>query len=331
MQVRNSYTSSFRCRAILLAKCALIAIALAAVWWFATPIFQDRYPAVLADKFDRLKAISGPKIVVIGNSNVAFGINSKILEETFGMPAVNAGLHAGFSGEFLERMALVNTVPGDIYVLCHPRFNDGYRTTIPSYLLMAMGKNWRLYSMIRRNEWLSLAHGLPGYFRAAIDDFAKCASLKAEGSDSSSAKKTAYSRSAFDADGNNIFRREARYTAIETITPPNIVTPETIERINTLYRLLRSKGAFLTIAGFPVAEGPKTASREEFSAFSRRLQENLECPVISDLGDYIMPRNLFFDNSMHLTIEGADVRTKQLAKDLTVWAAAHPETGLSSR
>ncbi|MBR0056240.1 MAG: hypothetical protein IJP66_02825, partial [Kiritimatiellae bacterium] len=324
MQARSSYTSSFRSRAILLSKCALLAAALPAAWLLAPQRFQERYPAVLADKFNRLRSIDAPKVVVIGNSNVAFGIDSAVLREALGRPVVNAGLHAGFSGDFLERMALVNPRPGDIYVLCHARYDDGLRPTRPSYLLMAMEKNWRLYSMLRPGEALEMLRGVPGYLRAYIDDIAEAANHPKGQSSCASATTSAYSRRAFNADGDNVFPREARYRRDEKIAPPPGPTPETAHRINALAARLRRRGASLVVAGIPVAEGPKTAPPEEFAAFTAKLQSVLDCPVISNFADYIMPRELFFDNCMHLTREGAAVRTRLLADDLTAWMATAP-------
>ena len=135
----SSSTSSFRERAAFLAKCALMAALVAGGFFaFVVPRFGERYPAAMADKIERLRAILGPKIVVIGNSNVAFGIDSKVLARAFGRPAVNAGLHAGFSGVFLERMADVNPVPGDVYVLCHARYDDACYSSDPLFVWMAV-------------------------------------------------------------------------------------------------------------------------------------------------------------------------------------------------
>lgn len=328
MQVPSSYTSSFRSRATLLLKCALLASVLPAAWLLSPPLFQKRYPAVLADKFDRLRSIDGPKIVVIGNSNVAFGIDSSVLHKAFGRPAVNAGLHAGFSGDFLERMALVNTTPGDVYVICHARYDDERWQPHAPFLIMAMKKNWRLYSMIRKDEWPSMARGVPGYLRASIDELAERVAFPNGRPGRPGASNSAYSRLAFNADGDNVFPRESRYSKNEVIEPPPGPTPVTAERINDLARRLREKGAYLVVAAIPVAEGSETAPPEAFSAFSAELQSMLDCPVISDFAQYIMPRELFFDNCMHLTREGARARTELLAKDLAAWGRAHPESGL---
>jgi len=48
-------------------------------------------------KLDLLKTVPSPKIVVFGGSNVAFGIDSELIEKEFGIPVINDGLNAGVS------------------------------------------------------------------------------------------------------------------------------------------------------------------------------------------------------------------------------------------
>ena len=46
-------------------------------------------------KRDRLRSVPGKRIVLVGGSNVAFGIDSLQIEKAIGRPVVNMGLHAG--------------------------------------------------------------------------------------------------------------------------------------------------------------------------------------------------------------------------------------------
>ena len=43
--------------------------------------YQDSYYAELPEMYRRLESVEGPKIVVVGGSNVAFGLDSALLEE----------------------------------------------------------------------------------------------------------------------------------------------------------------------------------------------------------------------------------------------------------
>ena len=63
--------------------------------------------AAIIDKHAHADSIKAGKIILAGGSNLAFGIDSKQLEETLGMPVVNLGLHAGLGLHFiLEELKL---------------------------------------------------------------------------------------------------------------------------------------------------------------------------------------------------------------------------------
>ena len=53
------------------------------------PQYTGNYQASMVDKAARLRSVEGPKIVLIGNSNMAFGMDSQMLDEAFSIPVVN--------------------------------------------------------------------------------------------------------------------------------------------------------------------------------------------------------------------------------------------------
>ncbi len=81
------------------------------------PQYLNNYMAALIDKNERLCSIDEPKIVLVGNSNLAFGINSAMIEEAFSMPVVNMGMHGGIGNPFNEQAAVQNVHEGDIVIL----------------------------------------------------------------------------------------------------------------------------------------------------------------------------------------------------------------------
>ena len=48
-------------------------------------------------------------------------------------------------------------------------------------------------------------------------------------------------------------------------------------------------------------------------------QKELDSDIISDYTEYFYPYHYFYDTDLHLTEEGAIVRTKQLISDLKNW------------
>lgn len=59
------------------------------------PANKKTYGYEIYGKYERLENLKSPKIVFIGGSNAAFGIDSKKIEKTFNVPVVNMGHRAG--------------------------------------------------------------------------------------------------------------------------------------------------------------------------------------------------------------------------------------------
>ena len=73
------------------------------------------------------------------------------------------------------------------------------------------------------------------------------------------------------------------------------------------------------VAGYPIGKGDLTLPEDAFVNAQKELSERLSCPVISDYRDYMFDYRLFYNTDLHLTTEGAELRTKQLIEDLHKW------------
>ncbi|MBN2405878.1 MAG: hypothetical protein JXE06_09885 [Coriobacteriia bacterium] len=85
--------------------------------WLDTP--SDYYLAASVDKSRRLDEAPSPRVVFVGGSSLAFGLNSGVVAEELdgAYHPVNMGLHAGMGLEFELNMARCGIKQGDIVVL----------------------------------------------------------------------------------------------------------------------------------------------------------------------------------------------------------------------
>ena len=98
---------------IFLMLFAAVIVTLASV----LPYNKDGYLREQAVKMAMIDDASRkPAIVILGGSNVAFGYDSKVLEEKTGMTVINAGLHAGLGLRFMMADCLPRLKKGDILV-----------------------------------------------------------------------------------------------------------------------------------------------------------------------------------------------------------------------
>ncbi len=73
--------------------------------------------AAMIDKHRTLDSLPSPKIIFVGASNLAFGLNCKIIEDSLKLPVVNMGLHGGLGLYFILNEGRSNIQKGDIVIL----------------------------------------------------------------------------------------------------------------------------------------------------------------------------------------------------------------------
>lgn len=270
------------------------------------------YEASLIDKVARLQSIQEPKIVLIGDSNVCFGIDSAQIEEAFGMPVVNMGLHGGLGNGFHENMIPLGVSEGDIVIISHAYYNyDTIGNT--SLAWITLEKHSELWPIVHKEDLFGMLRAYPRYFRESLVYFLKGSQ------DNIPAEDTIYSRSAFNKYGDNLRRFTATYQFDENSLVVPKISEMRIDRLNTIHKELEEIGATLLIAGYPIGAGEYTPDASEYDAFEEELRTVLDCEVISHFTDYFIPYEYFYDTNLHLTLEGVDIRTKQLIADLKNW------------
>lgn len=295
----------------------LISLSASALFFYKiTPQYETGYNASILDKSARLNSINGPKIVLIGDSNVSFGFQSDLIEQAYGIPVVNMGLHGGLGNAFHEEMAKMNVQEGDIYVICHHTFADNGKIDDTELAWITLENHFDLWSLPSVQDIPGMAKAFPSYIKKASVLWAK-ELINPEAAKSADAAEaaTCYSRSAFNQYGDDIFPRENGTFTFTTQSVPEM-NDTCINRLNRLNAYLAERGATMVVAGYPIGKGEFTPPEEEYVEFQQKLSDRLDCQVISDYRDYFFDYSYFYNTELHLTNDGARLRTEQLIKDL---------------
>ena len=285
--------------------------------------YTHSYSAALGDKIERLQSITEPKIILVGNSNLSFGIDSAAIEQAMNMPVVNLGYHGGMGNAFHEEMAKLGIRQGDIVVVCHTEY-DADEIEDAVLLCSTLEKDTKLWQLLRPKDWKMFLKGYPRYcINAAIRYFVNGDQPMADNS---------YARSAFNEYVDIVVRPEvaedARIFFEGALTVP-VITAEEMERMNSFNRYVREQGATMVVTFYAVAMGEYTPAEEEYLQFQNELAQKLDCEIISDIRDYFMPYAYFYDTVYHLTDEGTAIRTGQLIEDLQNWLQKPPSQTIS--
>lgn len=310
MNKHNLFIFNSKKKFVFILKLFLLFISVFCFCYHVMPQYEESYNASLCDKVERLESIDEPKIVLLGNSNVAFGFESELIEESFGMPVVNMGLHAGLGNAFHENMAKLNVVNGDIYILCHTQFTDDNKILDPVLAWTTVENHLELWKIFRKEDIFPMFLSYPTYLKRCLYLYANEYGNKDDG--------TVYSRCRLNEYGDVDLERFCSYTHNANSFNAEI-NDQTIERINELNEYLEERGATLLVAAYPIATGEMICPKEEVVAFQYELENKLDYLVISNYADYVMDEKYFYDTGYHLTTEGAEIRTKLLIDELKNW------------
>jgi hypothetical protein len=278
---------------------------------------ERNYLAATIDKHRLLKRTPPPRIIVLGGSNVPFGIRSGLLERELGRPVVNMGLVAGLGLEFMLNEVAGSVREGDWVLLSpeHDLFDGGSKLLNQQQILEYRPASlWHL--PFRRAARLLDDQGLTilgGAVRRALD--IHLTAPPAEPDDSG------YSRGGFNQWGDYV----AHYGRAETLagrienSAPVVARPITTLMQSELARFARrcqARGArcFYTCPPHPRAVlQPRVAIVEANIAILEAIP-GLE--VLDHSSDHLYEPGLFYDTGYHLTEAGARQRTETIIREL---------------
>lgn len=101
------------CLFCFLVSFCLGSIAMVNRHWFISDNYLFEFPV----KQRLIADTPSPKVVMLGGSNVAFGIDSRRMADSLHLPVVNAGLHAGLGLKFIMDANIPLLRKGDVLVI----------------------------------------------------------------------------------------------------------------------------------------------------------------------------------------------------------------------
>ena len=285
--------------------------------------YSETFYGALNEKYDRLTELDEEKIVVVGGSSVAFGLDSELLERYMGMPVVNFGLYADLGTKMMLDLSLAGIGEGDVVVLA-PEMDA---QTLSLYFnnqsaLMALDDDFSMIRHLKPDDVLSC---IGGSWRFAQD--------KRDRLENSVALDAIYRSEYFNEYGDFVLTREENVMRSYYDSNNEIVLDQSkygkeldefIDYVNQYVKKCERRGAtvyfsFCPMNSLALSDTSDLLRRAELSEY---LSDSLDCTVISDIEDYILDAGYFYDTNFHLNDTGVMLRTIRLAKDLRI------ETGI---
>ena len=279
--------------------------------------YGESFTSVLCDKVDRLAEIDEPKIVVVGGSSVAFGLNSEMIERYTGMPVVNFGVYAALGTKLMLDLSRDFIKEGDVIVLA-PELDA---QTLSMYFnagttLEATDGRFDILSRVPGEHLFSLL-GATWSFAADKISYMQSGTYPST--------TGAYDPDNFNEYGDIVYERVENvmslyYDPNTTVDlSPEILDPEFKDYLNKYIKYCEKKGATVYFSWCPVNEmsiAEDTKSDERIAEFESFMQDNINCTFISDINDYILDAGYFYDTNFHLNDAGVIARSVNLTRDL---------------
>ncbi len=289
-------------------------IALAALCLATPPQYGETFLGELSAKFDRLNSVDGEKVVLIGGSSLAFGLDSATMEEYLGRPVVNFGLYATLGTKVMLDLSRSAIGRGDVIVIC-PEIDA---QTLSLYynaesMWQAADSDYSLLFHIGFDNLGDMAGGFWDYLGKKLE-YANGEGLSVSG---------VYTKAAFNEYGDIVYERP--YNQMTLGYDPNkmielsgdVFDSAFVDYLNDYVRMARRRGAEVYFSFPPMNRDAVTTTDEEaVKAFYQFLYENLECEVISDVNDYVLDSGYFYDSNFHLNDAGVPIRTLRLVEDI---------------
>lgn len=132
------------------------------------PVNTDNYNYEHIIKMHRLDTLASPRLIFIGGSNIAFGLNSARISDSLDINVQNAAVHAGIGLRYMLDEITVRVRKGDIVVVMpeYSQFDKIYNGddagTLTDVVVYGDGSGW---SRLNSQQLLNVISGFPSHIK----------------------------------------------------------------------------------------------------------------------------------------------------------------------
>lgn len=277
------------------------------------PQYDETYYGELAPMYERLKTARGKKLIVVGGSSVAFGLNVSFLEaELEGYTVCPFGLYGTVGTRAMLELTRPWLGEGDVVVIA-PEIGQ-----LPLSLYSSAAELWKcadsdpaIAFVGGRGELGSILGSFPVY---AADKLACSRSGKP-------LPEGVYAAGSFNDSCQMIYPRDYNvmpglYDGDDLVDfDPELLGGKLLDYLNEYYAYAYTRGAAVCYNFCPVNKMAVTGTAD-IQGFYRRLLDRLDFPVLGNPENYILDAEWFYDSNFHLNTAGALVYTARLTDDV---------------
>lgn len=276
--------------------------------WLA-PLHADVVYASLLDKHARLLTQPSPRLIFVGGSGIALGLDSTIIEERLGYPVINMGLNAGLGLHYMLEEVRPLLRSGDLVVIV-PEYEHFYGT-------LAEGDQNLLWALrilpasIAQTTWQQrwqLLLNVPGFMQQRVQEILR------------RLPDPIYNRAAFNEHGDfvNHLSLPAQPIKLYAINEHAAFNPDALTELIEFTADAKAQGAQAILMYPAIADTfwHYQQNAQVIADLQQRIQRGGLIQTGSTPDDYVLPETLFFDTVYHLSKVGRQVRSERMANAL---------------
>ena len=277
-------------------------------------VFDQTYFAELPCMVEKLKEAEGRKIVIIGTSSVAFGIDSERLERNLNdsgadYTVCNFGLYGALGTKIMLDLSERYIDENDIVIFApEPDAQTMSLFFSPQNTWRAFDGNYSLFFSVAEENRSSLAGNYIGFVQ---EKFKYKSTQKPSGSG-------VYAKSSFNEQCDMIYERSGNvmYGGVDSnhkiAFEKELFTPDFVEYVNEYAEKVTKKGAEIYFSFAPVNADSVISDEESKTDYVNFIENNFSFSTMGEIDDFIYDKEWFYDSNVHLNSAGAAMHTDNL-------------------
>lgn len=286
------------------------------VWGFCLPVqYDDTFMGELKYKQALLEQAQGLRIVLVGGSGAAFGVDSALVEAAFPeYRVVNYGMYAALGTTVMLDLSEDLIREGDIVILMPEQESQTLSDFFdPAVMWQGVDGAYGLLTDLSRDRLTKMAGQFPYFAAQKMAYFLEGQPPQPQG---------VYSRASFNAYGDvssPLCAQNIMADGFDSTTPirfeTDMVTEDFLERVNRYAKVLKDRGATVWYGFCPMN---RLAMEEgaDVDGFYQDLQKKLIFPLLGDPNKSILDPEWFYDTNFHLNTSGKTVYTRILIRSI---------------
>lgn len=294
-------------------KSLLFAAILATIGYYFSSKFERKYHqetdylASIIDKENRLNSIDSNRLILVGGSNLAFGLNGELMEQMLPINVANLGMHAGLSLKFMINQVSSLIKSGDIVILNleYPLYLDDFEPDID--LIQFTQEIYPKAEEYYPFNPLELFEARYVKFKKYFEE----QELKTD---------AVFNRKMFNKYGDNIghLNKPSLQKLIDRQPIGLIETDDSFDILKNFFELCNAENVrvYITYPSYPSSEFVGK-NKERILQLHAKIKEELpQIKLLNTPDRYVFTDDFFYDTIYHLNAKGREKRTLLFIEDL---------------